>query len=182
MLTIEVPKTELWNEETQSFINVKARTIRMEHSLVSISKWEAITKKPFLSEKKKYAKTDEELIMYMKCMTITQNVPDIAYKFINEDNIDKITNYIHDSKTATTFNNKTKTGVKKIITSELIYYWMIALNIPMECQKWHLNRLLTLINVCNLKNKPKKKMSKRELQKRNRDLNAKRRAKFKTRG
>lgn len=180
MLQITIPSTELWDEKKQEFFNTKEYVLQLEHSLVSISKWESKWNKVFLS---KEDKTYEETIDYIKCMTITQNIPDEAYRYITKSNVDEIDKYITAPMTATWFtNDKTTGGNREKITSELIYYWMIALNIPFECQKWHLNRLLTLIRVCNVKNTPPKKMSKRSLMQRNAALNAARRKQYNTTG
>jgi hypothetical protein len=180
MLNITIPKQELYDEENNEFINLPEKTICLEHSLVSVSKWESKWKKPFLS---KEPKTVEETIDYIKCMTITQNVDDKSYNYLSKKNIEDINKYIDDSMTATTFYDTRKnTGRQENITSELIYFWMISLNIPMECQKWHLNRLLTLIKICNIKNDSGKKMSRSEINSRNAALNAARRKKLNTRG
>lgn len=135
--------------------------------------------KPFLS---KEPKTAAETIDYIKCMTITQNINPDVYKGLTSKNIDDINKYIDKPMTATTFSEENKSRSREIITSELIYYWMFSMNIPMECQKWHLNRLLTLIRVCNIKNQPPKKMSRREIMNRNAALNAARRKKLNSRG
>ena len=180
MLEITIPATELWDERNEEFITAKEQTLRLEHSLVSLSKWESKWCKPFLS---KTNKTDEEIIDYVRCMTLTQNVPDEVYRCLTDDNIRKINEYIDAPMTATWFHeDKTKGTSREQTTSELIYYWMIALNIPFECQKWHLNRLLTLIRVCNIKNQPPKKMSKRDIMSRNAALNAARRKQLNTKG
>lgn len=180
MLQITIPATELWDEENQEFKNTKEYVLQLEHSLVSISKWESKWNKVFLS---KDEKTYDEVLDYIKCMTITQNIPDEVYRYITKDSIDKINEYISAPMTATWFSNEKTTGVsREKTTSELIYYWMIALNIPFECQKWHLNRLLTLIRVCNVKNTPPKKMSKSALMRRNASLNAARRKQYNTTG
>lgn len=181
MLTITIPATEMFNEETQEFIILKKeQTLQLEHSLVSLSKWEAKWCKAFLSNK---GITLEETIDYIKCMTITQNVDPEVYTRLTQSNIDEINKYIEAPMTATTFYGDQQKGRgKETVTSELIYYWMISLNIPMECQKWHLNRLLTLIRVCNVKNAPPKKMSRREIMSRNAALNAARRKQFGTTG
>jgi hypothetical protein len=179
MLEIVIPSTELWNEEKQEFISVKGATLKLEHSLVSLSKWESKWCKAFLS---KDDKTREETLDYIRCMTLTQNVDADIYNYITDDNINKIVTYINAPMTATTFREENKGGSREIITAELIYYWMIALNIPFECQKWHLNRLLTLIRVCNIKNQPPKKMSKREIMSRNASLNAARRKQLNSNG
>lgn len=180
MLNITIPEQELYDEENNEFINLPEKTICLEHSLVSVSKWESKWKKPFLS---KEPKTVEETIDYIKCMTITQNVDEKSYNYLSKKNIEDINKYIDDSMTATTFYDTRKnTGRQENITSELIYFWMISLNIPMECQKWHLNRLLTLIKICNIKNDSGKKMSRSEINSRNAALNAARRKKLNTRG
>ncbi len=180
MLEITIPATELWDESTEEFITAKEQTLRLEHSLVSLSKWESKWCKPFLS---KTNKTNEEIIDYVKCMTLTQNVPDEVYRCLTNDNIRKINEYIDAPMTATWFHEEKNKGTnREQTTSELIYYWMIALNIPFECQKWHLNRLLTLIRVCNIKNQPPKKMSKRDIMSRNAALNAARRKQLNTKG
>jgi hypothetical protein len=169
MLKVTIPAIELYDETTNEFVSTKEQTLQLEHSLVSLSKWESKWHKPFLT---KDDKTIEETIDYIKCMTITQNVDDKTYNYITNEVVTQVKNYIDEEMTATTFSNEKKTINREIITAEIIYYWMIALNIPFECQKWHLNRLLTLINVCNIKNTPAKKMSKKELATRNAALNA----------
>lgn len=179
MLTIEIPDQEFFNEETQEFFTMKGQTLQLEHSLVSLSKWESKWNKPFLS---KEDKTAEETIDYIKCMTITQNPKPHIYNLLTDKNILEIKNYIDAPMTATTFSNANQGHSREIVTSELIYYWMISLNIPMKCEKWHLNRLLTLIRVCNIKNGPAKKMSKKEIMTRNAALNAARRKKLNTKG
>lgn len=180
MLYITIPAIELYDEEKEEFVNRKAQTLQLEHSLVSLSKWESKWCKAFLS---KNNKTDEEILDYIKCMTLTQNVDPEVYKYLSPDNIKQINDYIGAPMTATCFsediNGKTS---REIVTAELVYYWMIALNIPFECQKWHLNRLLTLIKVCNIKNTPPKKRSKRDIMSRNAALNAARRQQLNTRG
>lgn len=180
MLQIKIPKTELWDEKNEVFIiNNKEQILTLEHSLLSISKWESKWKKPFLSRDEK---TDEETIDYIRCMTTTSNVDSTIYNFIDSKIIEQVNNYIDDPMTATWFNDKEKSNSRQIITSELIYYWMIALNIPWETQKWHLNRLLTLIKVCNIKNAPPKKMSMNEVMNRNAAINKARKAKYNTKG
>lgn len=186
MLRITIPakeSIELWDEEKEEFIRtpaVKEQTLQLEHSLVSLSKWESKWCKSFLSHSEK---TYEETIDYIKCMTITQNVnPDVYYNLTSE-NIQQINEYIDAPMTATVFAKDQMRGKsRETVTSELIYYWMIALNIPFECQKWHLNRLLTLIRVCNIKNTPPKKMSRREIMNRNAALNAARRKQLNSKG
>lgn len=181
MLQIAVPIIpERWDEEKEEFIEPKYQTLQLEHSLVSLSKWESKWCKAFFSKREK---TAEEMMDYIRCMTITQNVKPEVYDHLTRNNISQIYEYIESPMTATYFTEDRNGKVnKETITSELIYYWMIALNIPVEFQKWHLNRLLTLIRVCNIKNQPAKKMSKRDIMRRNSSLNAARRQQLNTRG
>lgn len=183
MLIVTIPGGELFDEETQEFIELnKGSTLKLEHSLVSISKWESKWHKPFLSNENKSV---EETIDYIKCMTITQNVPEDVYSRIPTSVLDKVNDYIKNPMTATWFSedDKKKGNTKgEIVTSEIIYYWMVALQIPMECQTWHLNRLLTLIRVCNVKNQPPKKMKKKEILSRNATLNEARKKRLHTKG
>lgn len=183
-ITVSASKeVEIWDEINEIFISkpaMKEQTIQLEHSLVSLSKWESKWHKPFFS---KQEKTDEETLDYIKCMTITQNVKPEVYENLTHEHMEQIRKYIDDPMTATTFGTD-KTGKKsnEQITSELIYYWMISLQIPVEFQKWHINRLLTLIRVCNVKNQPPKKMSKRDVMSRNAALNAARRQELNSKG
>lgn len=179
MLQLEIDANEFFNEVTQEFVNVKATTLMLEHSLVSLSKWESKWKRPFLTSNDK---TLEETLDYVRCMTITQNVNPLVYSTLTSKNLQEVTTYIGDPMSATVFAEEQLKGKSETITSELIYYYMTALDIPFECQKWHLNRLLTLIRVCNVKNAPPKKMSAQETYQRNTDLNAERRAKYNTKG
>lgn len=180
MLQITIPSAELWDERNQEFIYTKEQTLRLEHSLVSLSKWESKWCKPFLTKKEK---TYEETIDYIKCMTLTQNANPYAYLCITNENIKQINDYIDAPMTATTIYEETNGKVnREQITAELIYYWMIALNIPFECQKWHLNRLLTLIRVCDIKNRPPKKRSMKEIMRRHAAINAANKKKFNTKG
>lgn len=181
MLKITIPAIELYDEATNRiYTNSKPQTLALEHSLVSISKWESKWHKPFLTDEKK---TTEEAIDYVRCMTLTQNVDPGVYKFLTAENFRDVNKYIEDPMTASWVTEPSSgKHSSETITSELIYYWMIALNIPVEFQKWHLNRLLMLIKVCNAKNTPPKKMSKGEILRRNRSLNAARRKAMGTRG
>ena len=181
MLRITIPATEMWDERKGEFVYTKEYTLQLEHSLVSLSKWESKWCKPFLSKKEL---TTEEAIDYIKCMTITQNVPPEVYNSIPQSVIQQVSDYIAAPMTATWFNEKEGKGrgSSEVVTAELIYYWMIALQVPLECQKWHLNRLMTLIRVCNIKNTPPKKMSKRDVASRNAAINAARRKQFNSKG
>lgn len=181
MLQITVPiSPEGWDEKRQEFVDPQVKTLQLEHSLVSISKWESKWHKAFLSKKDK---TEEEIFDYIKCMTLTQNVDPSVYDHLTVDNVNQIKAYIEDPMTATVINtNSSDKSNKETVTSELIYYWMIALNIPSEYQKWHINRLLKLIEVCNVKNSPPKKRSKSDIMRSNAALNAARRKQLGTRG
>ena len=180
MLQITVPASEWFNEKTNEFINYKEQTLQLEHSLVSLSKWESKWCKPFFSKKEKSL---EETLDYIRCMTLTKNVDESVYSRLTRSNIEEINKYIEAPMTATYISQGRNGGVNnEIVTSELIYYWMISLQIPFECQKWHLNRLLKLVQVCNVKNAPPKKMSKRERASSYASLNAARRKQMNTRG
>ena len=180
MLKIKIPSVEVFDEKNNAFTELFSDTIiQLEHSLVSISKWESKWNKPFLTSD---TKTSEELIDYIRCMTLTQNVNPEVYKYIPEEEVKKISSYIDAPMTATTFSDTNTKKNNEIITSEIIYYWMVSFNIPFECQKWHINKLLTLIRVCSVKNAPPKKMSAREIMSRNRSLNKARRVQLNTRG
>jgi hypothetical protein len=179
MLTIVVPGGELFNEETQEFDKMDDYTLELEHSLVSLSKWESEFEKPFL---KPGEKTDEEVIGYVRAMVISGEVPPKVFSRLTRENLNAVNVYINKKMTATWFAEDRKGTSREVVTSELIYYWMISLNIPFETQTWHLNRLFTLIRVCNLKNTPPKKMSRSEMAARNRELNAQRRSQLGTRG
>ena len=179
MLKITIKGTEFFNQETGEFSYDKDTVLTLEHSLVSISKWEAKYHKPFLGDEKL---TSEETIEYIKFMTLTQNVPPEVYNKIDNSTIKKISEYIRNPMTATWFSNSNKRGgVKRVITSELLYYQMVAYNIPFECQKWHLNRLITLLRVCEEENQPKKKKSQKDALMEQAAINRARRAKSKRR-
>lgn len=175
MLEITIPKQEYFDENHCEFVYVPEQHLTLEHSLVSLSKWESKWHKPFLQDE---PKTIEESLDYIRCMTINKNVNPLAYRGITPALLMQINDYIDAPMTATWFSKEQSKGSKsEVITSELIYYWMIALQIPVEFEKWHLNRLITLIKVCNIKNAPPKKMSRREIMERNRRLNAARKKK-----
>jgi hypothetical protein len=181
MFKLTIPAIEQWDEAKQEFVWSKETTLQLEHSLVSIAKWESKWCKPFLDNRQ--PKTDEETLDYIKCMTITQNVDPQIYNCITTQMLNDITAYIDAPMTATTFvDEKRGRNNGEIVTNEIIYHWMIALNIPDRFEKWHLNRLLTLIKVCNIKNQPSKKMSRRETMRNNTALNAARRQKFNSKG
>lgn len=180
MLTIIVPGPEVFDEETQEFSTIDDVELTLEHSLVSISKWESIYQKPFLG---KDTKSTEEVVGYIKAMLVDPKIPPEVFSRINDDNITDINAYV-DSKMSATWFSEIGQGPpnREIVTSELIYYWMITFNIPIQCENWHLNRLLTLIRVCNVKNSKPKKLSAAEIAARNRELNERRKQDHKTTG
>lgn len=182
MFQLEIPVSpEAWDEATEEFIPAKTVTLQLEHSLVSLSKWESKWNKPFLSNTTNMS--SEESLDYIRCMTITKNVDPKLYLNLTTANVEAVINYINAPMTATTFSNRQKEKANnEIVTSELIYYWMVAYNIPFECQKWHLNRLLTLVRICGIKNSPPKKQSKGEIMRNNAALNAARRARLNSKG
>ena len=180
MLVIKVPGIELFNETTQEFTTAESFELELEHSLVSLSKWESIFEKPFLTTE---TKTDEEVLAYIKAMIVTPNPPSDVLERLTKDNFEEINKYIEAKMSATTFrDDKNQRRNREIVTAELIYYWMITFNIPIEFQHWHLNRLFTLIKIFSIKNNKPEKMSKRELLARNRKLNAQRKAELGTSG
>lgn len=182
MLKLTIKPTELWDEVKQEFVfDGKSQTLLLEHSLLSISKWEQQYHKAFLSRKDK---NHEETLYYIKCMTITQHVDDDVYRRLTNQDYAEINAYIEDPSTATTIRHRGNNGSgrRDTLTSELIYYAMIAHNIPAEYQRWHLNRLLTLIDVCNVEKGGGKKRSKSDIMASNAELNARRRKEINSKG
>lgn len=180
MLSIEIPEREFFDERTEKFGKIKGATLNLEHSLISISKWESKWHIPFFESEK----TIEQTMDYIRCMVINREIPEdsIIFNFLTQDDVKKINEYINDSMTATTIKDSGGHTKNQIITSELIYYWMIQYNIPHEFEKWHINRLITLIRVCSEESKPKRKMSKREIMAQNKARNAARKARLGTKG
>lgn len=180
MLTIIVPGVEFFDEEKQEFVNTEDVILELEHSLVSLSKWESTFEKPFLSDEKK---STEETLGYIKAMVLTPDVPSDVFERITSSNFEAVSKYIDSKMTATWFNEQpNQRKSKEIITAEIIYYWMTALNVPSEYQFWHLNKLLALIKVINLKSTPAKKMPKRDMIAQRRALNEARRQQYQTAG
>ena len=180
MLRLTVPPIELWDSVREEFIYTKEHTLQLEHSLVSVSKWESKWCKPFLG---KEGKTREETLDYIKCMTLTQNVDPMVYNYLRDEQFKQVKDYINASMTATWFREeKNVRPNREQVTSELIYYWMVAYNIPFECQKWHLNRLLTLIRICNVKNQQPKKTPKKDMLRERSALNKARRQQLGSKG
>ncbi len=183
MLTIHIDSKSFWNEEKEEFVTIDGTDISFEHSLLSISQWESKWKKPFLASNDKSV---EEIMDYIKIMTLTP-VDDSIYALLSEENIRAIFEYMNDPMTATTFKEselqQTRSNSKgRFVTSELVYFWMANFRIPIECERWHFNRLMTLIRICAIENSPPKKMNKRDVMNRNRALNKARRAKTGSRG
>lgn len=183
MLEITLPAIESWDEKREEFVTFKKPlTLQFEHSLISLSKWESKYCKPFLGRGNH---TDAEILDYIKFMTLTQNVKDDVYERLIRTHgaIETIQRYIDAPMTATTFSdNGSSKGGREQITAELIYYWMIAFQIPFTCEKWHLNKLLTLVRVCEVKNRPQKKMKPQDVNARNAALNAERLKKLNAKG
>ena len=180
MLRLIVPEVEFFDEETKTFTTVESCVLELEHSLISLSKWESKYQKPFLSSKDKPQK---EILGYILSMISTPEVPENILLRLSQENLDEINDYIESTQSATTFGSMPeRKGQGEIITAELVYYWMVAFNIPFECEHWHLNRLFALIRICNIKNDKPKKMSRHEIAMRNRQLNEQRRAQLSTTG
>lgn len=179
MLSITIPGTEFYDDDKGEFVEVGTVQLELEHSLVALSKWESIWEKPFLSQDDK---SDEETLSYIQCMALTDIPPEVLHK-LSDKNFEDINSYISKKMSATWFaENKNEPRSREIITAEVIYYWMISFSIPFECENWNLNRLFTLVKVCNQKSAPAKKRSKADLAARNRQLNAERKAKYNTAG
>lgn len=174
MLKLNIQPVEFYDENLNEFVTIPGLKLVLEHSLYTISKWESRWMKPFIATKDK---TNSEMLDYILCMDVTDNLTMETIHSIQQTDLTRILTYIDSSMTATTFND-TDSGSKsrEIITSELIYYWMIALQIPLECEHWHLNRLMTLIKICNIKNSPPKKQNKQAMLNNQRELNKQRRA------
>lgn len=180
MLILKVPGIELFDEKHQVFVTADSFVLELEHSLVSLSKWESKFEKPFLGSEEK---TDEEVLAYIEAMILTKNYPPDVLSRLTKENLAQINDYIDAKMTATWFNDKQKPkNSREVITAELIYYWMFTFSIPIEVQHWHLNRLFTLIKIFSVKNAEPEKLSKRQILARNRELNEKRKAELGTKG
>ena len=190
MITLHAKEWETWDEKNEQFILHPAKDLIMEHSLAAIAEWEGKWKKPYLSSLKMYEKTPEEVLDYFHCMILDKTIPIEYLMQVDKDDFLKLKNYLEDSHSAARFSKKEgsyghKSGLSKNgedTTAETIYYQMSQLNIPFECDKWNVNRLLSLINYCTLKQEPGKKMSERDIIKRNAMLNNIRRAKSGSKG
>ena len=179
MLSVTLPARVLWDEAAAEFIDLPAQKLQLEHSLISLSKWESTWEKPFLGRE---VKTEQETFDYIRCMTLTRNVDPTIYAHIPNAILDEISKYIARPMSATQITDKKTSGRGEVITAEIIYYWMITLSVPADYAKWHLNSLLTLIRVCNIKNSPPTKMGRKEQLATQRALNDQRLAAGKTTG
>lgn len=179
MLIVDVPAIEYFDEVTGEFGQIKPISLRMEHSLVSMSKWEARWRKPFMT---KEPKTYEELVDYFDCMTLTSGVDPRVYRALGNATVDAICKYIDADLSATTIRDQGRGSTRQIITTEQIYWFMFAYGIPIDCQKWHVSRLMKLLRIAGEYNKPQKKMSRKEIMARNHALNEARKKKLGTRG
>lgn len=179
MLTLEVSPKEFYDSSNESFVDIPGCTVELEHSLVAISKWESKTHKPFLTNTEK---SNDEVLYYIECMIVSKHTDLNFIKYLSQREIEQIQNYIQDPCTATTVNNGDSKPSRDVITSELIYYWLVAGQIPFECQYWHINRLFMLVNICGVKNQPPKKQNKKTTMARNKQLNDARRKAMGTTG
>jgi hypothetical protein len=180
MLILTIPGRDLYDEVLEEFVSEQAFTLELEHSLVSLSKWESKFMKPFLASNEK---KPEEVLSYIECMILNPIYPENITRRLNVKNMEEITTYIESPESATTFGEMPRKNVRgEVITSELIYFWLVTFNIPFEVERWHLNRLFSLVRICNLKNQKPTKNSKAETARRYRDLNAQRKAQYNTSG
>jgi hypothetical protein len=179
VLQISIAIAEGFDEATSEFVASETVVLSLEHSLVSVSKWESKWEIPFLGSEDK---DTEQTLDYIRMMNLGEDFPDSLFSKFSDENFKAIDKYINAKMTATWFRDQPQAPSSEIVTAELIYYWMIALAIPFDCQEWHLNRLLTLVKVCNIKNAPKDKMSSAAIAKQNHDLNAQRRSAMGTKG
>lgn len=177
-LNIPIGEEEYYDEIADRFVT-PSKTVHLEHSLLAVSKWESKYEKPFLNDTEH---SDSETVDYIKMMGLPSEIPDELFRLLTQEQISEINNYISRKHTATWFRESESKPSRQVITSELIYYWMFANQIPIECETWNINRLLTLIRIFSEKNQPEKKMSREDISRRNRELNAKRRAAMKTKG
>lgn len=179
MLTIKVPLEEGWDDEAELFFVTSSVELELEHSLATMSKWESVFEKPFLGDEEK---TREETLAYIEMMILTPDFPTALFSKFSQENFDEINRYINAKMTATWFREERQTPSREVITAEIVYHWMITYNIWLECEHWHLNKLLTLIRVCNEKAKPPKKMSRQQQLAERQRLNAQRKAERGTKG
>ena len=183
MLNIKIKGQELFIPDKNEFVTISDQVLKLEHSLVSISAWEEKWHEKFLNPN--IQMTQEQVLDYIKCMTLNEDFPEEAYNFLSSEDVKQIKEYMEDPHTATTINTlgqNRKKHTNKVTTAEEIYYMMFSYGIPKECETWHINKLLTLIEVFSVKNGGEKKMSTREIMQQNAALNAARKAKLNTKG
>lgn len=156
MLEIHIPELEFYDESNNEFFTRKPLDVSLAHSLISISKWEGIWKKAYFpSSYQEGLQGGLEELSYVECMIIGKT-PSYVPMYLLQNHKRELHEYINDTQTATTLHQLgPRKGVTPTITSELIYYWMIKFGIPFECQRWHVSRLLALIEVCNNKENAK---------------------------
>lgn len=178
MYPLTLPDFEAYNSETNEFVSIKGKTYKLEHSLISISKWESKWHRPFLSPTDG-PRTPAETLDYVRCMCINDEIPESVLPYISRDEMDKIMKYINDPMTATTFSKRRKQRAARnsstFVTSEVLYWQMSMFSIPYKCEQWHLNRLLTLLRVCEEKGQTPQKMSERDILRQYASANAARR-------
>lgn len=180
MLTITVFTAESYDENKKEFVGEDGVSLDLEHSLVSLSKWESTFEKPFLGAE---SKTSEETLAYIRGMVLTPNIAPEVFDKLSQTNFEAINGYIEAKMSATWFSEAPGAPRSRdVITSELIYYWMTVFQIPFECETWHLNRLFVLIRICNIKQAKPKKMSRNEVAARNRELNSQRKSQLGSKG
>jgi hypothetical protein len=179
VLQLKITIREGFDETAQQFVASETIVLPLEHSLVSLSKWESKWELPFLGSDDK---TDEQVLDYVRMMFSGDVFPEQVIPLLKAADFDKINDYINAKMTATWFNERQQPPSREIVTAELIYYWMISLGVPFECQYWHLNRLLTLIKVCSIKSKPPEKVDRATAMRQRAELNAQRRAAMNSRG
>lgn len=182
MLELSFPSFEGYDDIEECFFTIEGRVIHLEHSLSSLAKWESKWRVPFMQYEGTEPKTIEQMVDYVRCMTLDDDVDPRLYSLVDTKMLNYVIEYINEPMTATWFKETGSRRNRSIVTAEVIYYWMVTLQIPFECQYWHLNRLLTLIRVCNEKNAPSKKMRKSSQLRQQAELNAKRKAQHRTHG
>lgn len=176
MITIRTPDKEFYDEATNTFHSTDGGYYRFEHSLISLSKWESITCRPFLSDTEEIK--DDEMLLYFECMCLDDGFKSTQ---LSSDNIRELSKYVTEKHTATTIRTREQKGRQQTITAEVIYAMMVDSGVPFTCETWNLHRLLTLLNVISHRRNPKK-MSREDIYKQNNELNKARRAKYNTKG
>lgn len=179
---------ELFDEETNTFLHPVGKKLHLEHSLLSISKWEAEWEIPFLNTDK----TSEQSLSYIKCCVLDDDFDELLLNTLSDKNILDFNAYLSKGMTAkkiidlrSSLSQKRKSrrpASQKALTSEDIYYSMIQFHVWKECEEWPLQRLLSLLQLCSLKSNSTGEMSKSDQAKFYREENARRKAKYHTNG